>query len=99
LRDIVAAIAIASRRLFLCEAAYDADLVLYITGKRSMIDEYSRVTSFPLFLRGLGAARMVGEILMTYSEAGSLVKFIADRARYRQYADIPPSFMNVKRHS
>jgi hypothetical protein len=40
LRDIVAATAIASRRLFLCEAAHhDADLVLYITGKRSMIDD------------------------------------------------------------
>jgi hypothetical protein len=39
LRDVVAATTIASRRLFLCEAAYNADLVLYITGKRSMIDE------------------------------------------------------------
>jgi hypothetical protein len=39
LRDIVAATAIASRRVFLREAAYDADLVLYITGKRSMSDE------------------------------------------------------------
>jgi hypothetical protein len=39
LRDIVAATPIASRRFFLCEAAHDADLALYITGKRSVIDE------------------------------------------------------------